>query len=43
MPGSVGGVLIATGLGMMVVGCRERKSLDEEEEEDEKTSANSHH
>lgn len=41
MPGSVGGVLIATGLGMMVVGCRERKSLDEEEE-DEKTSANSH-
>lgn len=39
LPGSVGGVLIAAGLGMMVAGCRERKPVEvQDQEDDEKNS-----
>lgn len=45
-PGSVSGIVIALGMGMMVAGCRERtcvktKKQEEEETEDEITTANS--
>lgn len=36
-PGSVSGIVIALGMGMMVAGCRERTCAKEQEQEEEET------